>query len=159
MNNKNKIPLKTESGCFACGKDNEIGLRMDLFYLRNEGIVTSEMNLSTDYAGFHGIIHGGIVTTMMDEAMAWSVIIHTGKPAVTMNINVNYLLPVRPESVYIIRSKIIKQNNDNVIVESSVEDSRNKLYAHSEGVFKVLSGANKRFGDYSLFARSVKNGI
>jgi acyl-coenzyme A thioesterase PaaI-like protein len=53
--------------CFVCGVENPIGLRLK-FYETAPGEVTADLNLPKDYQGYPGIVHGGVIAAMLDEA-------------------------------------------------------------------------------------------
>lgn len=54
--------------CFVCGPDNPIGLRLDF---RVDGPqCTGQFTSSADHVGFDGVTHGGIVFSVLDDAMA-----------------------------------------------------------------------------------------
>ncbi len=59
-----------DRGCFACGADNPIGLKME-FYSDGQ-TVFSWLTVSRRLCGWRNIIHGCIITTIMDEAMSWT---------------------------------------------------------------------------------------
>jgi len=77
--------------CFACGELNEHGLRLSL-HVTPEGCWT-EVTLEPRFQGWDSVAHGGIVTTLLDEVMAWSVI---GRDTwgVTARLNVAFRKPV-----------------------------------------------------------------
>jgi acyl-coenzyme A thioesterase PaaI-like protein len=52
--------------CFACGLTNSIGLKLR-FYETGPGEVTAECTVPERYQGYPGVVHGGIVTAMLDE--------------------------------------------------------------------------------------------
>jgi uncharacterized protein (TIGR00369 family) len=54
--------------CFVCGLDNEYGLHLR-FYKTAEGEVTVETTVPDHYQGYPGIVHGGIVASLVDEAL------------------------------------------------------------------------------------------
>jgi acyl-coenzyme A thioesterase PaaI-like protein len=54
--------------CFACGLENEFGLKLT-FYADGEGGATGEYIIPKRFEGYPGVAHGGIVSTMMDEAL------------------------------------------------------------------------------------------
>jgi acyl-coenzyme A thioesterase PaaI-like protein len=58
--------------CFACGELNEQGLQLQL-HASAEGCWT-ELVLDPRFQGWDAVAHGGIVATLLDEVMAWSVI-------------------------------------------------------------------------------------
>jgi uncharacterized protein (TIGR00369 family) len=53
--------------CFVCGVENPIGLHLK-FYETADGEVTAEINLPNVYQGYPGIVHGGVIAAMLDEA-------------------------------------------------------------------------------------------
>ncbi len=58
--------------CFACGELSEIGLHLQLRL--TPGRCTTELTLLRQFEGWEGIIHGGILCTILDEVMAWSLV-------------------------------------------------------------------------------------
>ena len=54
--------------CFVCGRNNPHGLYMT-FYDDGESEVCSEYTVSEQYQGYPGIVHGGIVSAMLDEVV------------------------------------------------------------------------------------------
>ncbi len=53
--------------CFVCGLANPLGLQL-IFYNSGPGEVTAEVTLPESYQGYPGVVHGGIVASMLDEA-------------------------------------------------------------------------------------------
>ena len=66
--------LPNASHCFGCGMENDFGLKL-FFYIDGDNRVVSDTTLSDDYQGYPGVVHGGIVATMLDETAARSVMI------------------------------------------------------------------------------------
>ncbi len=77
--------------CFACGELNEHGLHL-ILHVTPEGCWT-ETTLASRFQGWDAVAHGGIVTTLLDEVMAWSVI---GRDTwgVTARLSVAFRKPV-----------------------------------------------------------------
>lgn len=77
--------------CFACGELNESGLHLEL-HADAEGCWT-ELTLDSKFQGWDSVAHGGIVGTLLDEVMAWSVI---GRDTwgVTARLNLAFKQPV-----------------------------------------------------------------
>jgi uncharacterized protein (TIGR00369 family) len=55
-------------GCFACGMRNDMGLKL-VFRQEGDEIVT-ECTPEPHFQGFPGVLHGGIVVTLLDEALS-----------------------------------------------------------------------------------------
>ncbi|MBN1433907.1 PaaI family thioesterase [Candidatus Fermentibacterales bacterium] len=87
----NSSPFVDDDFCFACGPRNPAGLHLDI---RAQG-GTCEISWTPgrEYQGYSGVLHGGIASTVMDEAMAYSCISLAG-PCATAEISVRYRVPV-----------------------------------------------------------------
>ena len=76
--------------CFACGSLNENGLRLDLHL--GERRSWTELTLDPRFEGWDGVAHGGIVATILDEVMAWSLVAEDNW-GVTARMSVDYRRP------------------------------------------------------------------
>ena len=77
--------------CFACGTLNTSGLRLTLHV---DGTACwTETELDRRFEGWDGIAHGGIVATILDEVMAWSLVEHDTW-GLTARLNVAFRRPV-----------------------------------------------------------------
>lgn len=63
-----KIVLKDDNNCFVCGRNNKLGLKLD-FNLNTNETISCEFIAKKEYQGFSGIVHGGLLGLIMDEAM------------------------------------------------------------------------------------------
>ena len=63
-------PVMYSSLCFACGEDNSIGLKLKFTWSGKEA--RTEFVPNKFHQGWADIIHGGIITTVLDEAMAYA---------------------------------------------------------------------------------------
>jgi len=76
--------------CFACGRENPIGLRLTFAFDGAEYV--TRFTADARVQGYHGIIHGGIVATLLDEVMARLVWERAG-PSATARLDVRYRHP------------------------------------------------------------------
>jgi len=81
--------------CFVCGLDNQFGLQLR-FYDTAEGEVTVETTVPDQYQSYPGVVHGGIVASLVDEALGR---VHMGSVdnprfMFTAKLSVNYRRPV-----------------------------------------------------------------
>ena len=77
--------------CFACGELNEVGLHLRLNL--EPGRCWTELALPRRFEGWEGIIHGGILSTILDEVMAWSLVSHDNW-GVTARMSIDFRKPV-----------------------------------------------------------------
>src|SRR4051812_36556001 len=85
------VPEPQPRLCFACGTGNERGLHMQF---RREGDHTVCDYTPCEYQqGYPGRMHGGIVSTMIDESMAWAAY-HAAKWVATARLNIRFRKPI-----------------------------------------------------------------
>ncbi len=80
------------SWCFVCGKDNPVGLKLDFVLTENE--YSTIFTPGPEHQGYIGRVHGGIISTVLDEVMAGYVNETTGKDAFTARMELRYRQPV-----------------------------------------------------------------
>lgn len=79
--------------CFVCGRDNPSGLRAAVVAEGGRAWVLAEVPVG--FAGIPGMLHGGVVASLLDEAM-WYAIFSIGPATVTGSLEVRFLRPVSP---------------------------------------------------------------
>ena len=82
-----RLQLEDDGQCFACGKKNPRGLQLD--FRSEEGRTSAEFLPLKEHQGFKGVVHGGIIATVLDEAMVKTVL-STGTQAVTAELTVRF---------------------------------------------------------------------
>jgi acyl-coenzyme A thioesterase PaaI-like protein len=66
------LELPHTPNCLVCGPANPHGLKLSLHINPQTGIVSVTYTPQPDHIGFEGIVHGGILATVLDEAMVWA---------------------------------------------------------------------------------------
>ncbi len=79
--------------CFVCGPDNPTGLR--LRFSREGEAVVAEFVPREEHVGWEGVVHGGILSAVLDDAMG-NVFYLRGYQALTARMEVRFRRPVRP---------------------------------------------------------------
>lgn len=79
--------------CIVCGPNCPHGLRL-MFALNGQGVATGTFDCDTRYEGYPGIMHGGVISALLDGAMTNCLFLH-GRAAVTAQLIVNFRHPVR----------------------------------------------------------------
>jgi uncharacterized protein (TIGR00369 family) len=81
-----------EYQCFGCDPDNSCGLQME-FYDEGEETVC-EWQPRPHFQGYANILHGGIISTLMDEIASWYIFTKMETAGVTYALEVRFLSPV-----------------------------------------------------------------
>jgi acyl-coenzyme A thioesterase PaaI-like protein len=66
------LELPHAGACLVCGRHNPHGLRLSLYVNTDDNVVTCDFSPQPHHAGFEGIVHGGLLATVADEAMVWA---------------------------------------------------------------------------------------
>jgi acyl-coenzyme A thioesterase PaaI-like protein len=78
--------------CVVCGPGNEIGLRLE-FDTLEDGSVQTHFTCDAIYEGFPGMLHGGVITSLLDGAMTNCLFAH-GRTGITGELKVRFRHPV-----------------------------------------------------------------
>src|SRR5512139_3031183 len=87
-----EMKLETNGNCFVCGKNNPHGLRLSFEINKEKQTLKTTFVASPTYQGWDGIVHGGILSTLLDEAMA-NLVCELGYQAVTASIEIRFKKP------------------------------------------------------------------
>jgi uncharacterized protein (TIGR00369 family) len=111
------MKLEDDNYCFACGKKNHCGLKLSFSY--SNGKLTFDFIPDKIYQGYKDIIHGGIITTVLDEAMIQAAIAEGILP-VTAEINVRFKKPLMANEKTIVEAEIIRKSSRLIEAQSSL---------------------------------------
>jgi uncharacterized protein (TIGR00369 family) len=100
------LELPHTNGCLVCGRTNPHGLKMSLHVDPATGHVHSQLATRNEHVGFDGIIHGGILATIIDEAMVWCATWQGKRFCVAAEMNVRFVRPVSPGMTIRVKAKI-----------------------------------------------------
>ena len=127
--------VKNDNMCFACGKDNEISLGLDFKFIDEESkIVEAEFVPKEVHQGYKNIMHGGLISTLLDESMA-KVVYMNGIEAVTAKMSTRFKKPVKIGTNLVIRG-ILKENHGKLLLtEANLKDKEGNIFATAEAKF------------------------
>ncbi len=128
---------ETTGRCFACGPNNPIGLRLE-FRSEGEEYVT-EFRPDERHQGYDGIVHGGLVATVLDEVMA-RMLWHRGLPFATAELTVRYRMPLRVGSRAEFRARITRQRSRLIEGEAKATAEDGSVIATASGRFLPVRG-------------------
>jgi uncharacterized protein (TIGR00369 family) len=112
--------LRDNQRCYVCGKENPAGLGVDFEIDRERRAISAKFTPSEIYQGYEGIIHGGILSTLLDEAMA-KLTVSLGIPAVTAEITVTFKAPAAPGEELLVSGRLTHEARRLVQAEARIE--------------------------------------
>ncbi len=129
--NKNIDNTEIHKSCYACGKDgNSLGLSYNCI---GDNSVYGEWFCNEKYQGYPGIVHGGIIAVILDSAMTNCLLKH-GISAVTADLHIRYLKPVKINSLLRINASIVRSHSPLFILKSHIAID-NIIYALADAKF------------------------
>lgn len=137
MAQKQRTYLPNSKECFICGEENPAGLK-SRFYVEDDR-VKLPLNLSTQYCGYHGIIHGGILAAAMDECMGWAAARAIQRMCVTGEMTVRYLKNAPVGQDLVVVAEAVRAHRRMVHTQAWVEGPEGEVYTRAEGKFLPLS--------------------
>lgn len=121
----------TDDGyCFVCGPNNPIGLKLD-FSLDGE-IMTTEFVPRKEHQGYTDIVHGGIISTLLDEIMV-KLAIELGMPAITAQMDIRLKKSVKVGSRLTFSAEILEATSKLLITQAKAVTDDNEIVAEAKG--------------------------
>jgi acyl-coenzyme A thioesterase PaaI-like protein len=116
--------------CFGCSPNNPYGLQ--LRFTRAAQGCDAICTVPDRLCGFDGLVHGGILATLLDEAAAWAVIAHLGRLGLTREMTTRYLKPVPTSTEILLNGRVTSHDGHKAVVWSAVHAIDGTLLAESE---------------------------
>jgi uncharacterized protein (TIGR00369 family) len=133
--------------CFACGKDNSQGMHLKFVHDPKRECFTCRFRLSNRYTGPPGYCHGGIIATILDDAM--------GKlnklrqvTAVTAQMSIDFLKPVPLNQRLRVESRELRVNGRRHFNMAEITSEKGEVLARSRGVFVAID-PERLFGKHT----------
>jgi uncharacterized protein (TIGR00369 family) len=123
--------------CFACGKNNAEGMHLRFAYDEERDCFVCRFRLGKRYTGPPGHAHGGIIATVLDEAMG-KVNKLRNVVALTSQIMVDYLKPVPLNKPLRVESREVRVRGRRHINMAEILNLENEVLARSQGLFIAI---------------------
>ena len=136
---KREIPNPyPEQGCFFCGVNNPVGLKLRFFLNEETKEVSTEFVGVRHFMGLGNILHGGIQSGLFDEIMGWTTHVLTGQMGVTSELSLHFLKPVYLEKKILVFCRILFRENSKVQLEARIEYEEGDVCSRAEGIYYLL---------------------
>ena len=138
-------PVDAANHCFGCGASNAQGLQLEFeihipaasLDTLGELRATSVVNLGRTFEGHPGYLHGGIIATLMDEAM--SKLSHPlGVRAMTRHMEVDYLRPAPTDTALQLTGTHIRREGRKLFNKAELRAADGTVLARATGLFIVI---------------------
>lgn len=127
--------VQFQTSCFACGSDNPHGLQLK-FRVDPDGTATASLVPGSQWEGLRGVVHGGIVTTLLDEAMAKAVAAIACK-SMTAELRVRFRQYAETGERLQVRGWVLRNKTRLIKTEATLIAADGSERAHAWAVFLV----------------------
>lgn len=139
-------PLPHTRSCFVCGEANPLGLQ--LRFETDGRLVHATFTPRPEHNGFKGVVHGGIIATVLDEVMVWACSVQTRRFAYCAEMNVRFLSPMRPGATVHLTGELVANRKGRIFEAKGIaKDAGGNTLAESTGKYLPIKNA-----DVSQFA-------
>ncbi len=121
--------------CFGCGKSNPIGLK--LRFRNEDGVARCEFTPEPEHQGWPGVVHGGILSTILDEAMGWTALFN-GKKTVTGKLEIRFRRPARIGEPLVVEGRIARDGGRFLVVRAEARAHDGGIVAEGIGTMFVI---------------------
>ena len=119
-----------DHNCFACGRDNPIGMRLRIEI--GEGVARTTWTADDNHVGWSDKLHGGIIATLLDEVMAWAPSSFDSW-AVTAEMSVRFRSPASPGEELTAVGRVTERRRRIFNVTGEVRAADGRLVAEGRG--------------------------
>ncbi|NOQ52369.1 MAG: hotdog fold thioesterase [Desulfuromonadaceae bacterium] len=136
--NNLKEVISRDAHCFGCGQQNPYGLKMRFY--TDETVLYSWLSVPTHLCGWSGIVHGGVLSTMLDEIMGCSAIYRLRRIVMTKTMTVDFFKPAYIDDELRVEGRVIEQTSEReAILEGKIYKEDNILCAQTRGTFALFT--------------------
>ena len=123
--------------CFACGPDTPRGLQLK--FERDGDHVVADFTAPFEYGGYGTILHGGLTSTLLDEAMGWATYGLLDRLGITTDLHVRFLGTVRCGDPLTLTATIESSNDQGAKVRAELRDSTGVVRADAVAALRFVS--------------------
>jgi uncharacterized protein (TIGR00369 family) len=126
--------------CFVCGESNPNGLR--LRFETDGQSVRTHFVPRKEHVGFKQTVHGGLISTLLDEIMVWACAVRTKQFAFCAELNVRFLKPVRPEEEVVAMGELAANRRGKIFeARAELKDAAGTVYATATGKYLPIKAS------------------
>jgi uncharacterized protein (TIGR00369 family) len=133
--------LPHTKSCFVCGENNPVGLRQR--FETDGSIVRTRFTPRPEHAGFKGVIHGGILATLLDEIMVWACAVKARKFGFCAEMTVRFQRPAIPGDELLVEAELVTDRRGKIFeAKAEVRNAQGEVLALATGKYMPIRDAD-----------------
>ena len=144
-----KLRQPTSLQCFACGRNNPFGLKLEWFNNYDEKCVETTFTLDDNYCSYPGTVHGGILATILDETSGRAVLLDNNfeRLMVTLKMEVVYKKNTPTNTPLKAIGRVLKDGGSRAQVEGEIILPDGTVSAKCTSIlFKIPQAVKDKWG-------------
>jgi uncharacterized protein (TIGR00369 family) len=128
-----------DSACFVCGAENRQGIGTRISVDTDNHTSYARLQLGSQFQGWQGVVHGGILATLLDEACAYACMTAV-EQCVTAELKVRYRKPVKVDQEIELFGQLVDTSRKIWLAKSQIKVN-GAVHAEAEARMFILSDA------------------
>ena len=105
-------------------------------------VVTTRFTPCAEHIGFKGVVHGGILATVLDEIMVWACAVATQRFAFCAELNVRFVHPLAPSEEVLFASELMENRRNRIFTtKANAISATGKVLAEATGKYIPIQPA------------------
>ena len=137
------LPNSKRHNCFGCSPVNSSGLQM-VFYT-NDRSVFSQVKVPEHLCGWDNLVHGGVLSTILDEIMSWAAIYLLKRVTLTKSMTIDFIKPVYVDHELKAEGKVLEtKSKHEAVMEGILSNSSGTICSRATAKLAIFSPAVAR---------------
>jgi len=132
------INLADDGYCFVCGDRNPVGLRLKFSF--DGKTIKTYFIPGKEHQGYKDIVHGGIISTLLDEAMV-KLALARGIPAVTASMEIRLRKALYIGEKVKVEAEVLKDTRKVLEINAKVTTDKDEIIANARGKLLKIKGS------------------
>jgi uncharacterized protein (TIGR00369 family) len=133
--------LPHTKSCFVCGEANALGLRQR--FETDGRVVRTRFTPRPEHAGFQGVVHGGILATLLDEIMVWACAVQARRFGFCAEMNLRFLRPTTPGAEVVVEAEMVQDRRGRIFeAKAEVRNAAGEVLASATGKYMPIRDAD-----------------
>lgn len=134
------LPNSDRHNCFGCSPGNPYGLKMEFYTNVKRDIAVSWLIIQENFCGWSNLVHGGIISTILDEAMGWGALVIMKKLVLSKSIAVDFVKPVFINSEIRVEGSMLEVRSEReAVIQGHIYDKNNEICSQSSSVVSLFT--------------------
>lgn len=134
--------LPTYLKCIVCGRENHRGL--NIRFAVDGDTIRSEVPFNDEMCGFKDVVHGGILTAVLDEAMGWAASYGSRRMCQAAELNIRFVQPVHAGDKVMVTARLERDRRRVIEASGELCDPDGGVLVKGFGKFMPLSPEQAR---------------